>query len=199
LFLTLRTTGIRPAESLGLREQDVDLLTGAITIAQKFYRLGGSKRDNEPTQLLYGPPKSEKGKRVIPIPPDVVEELRRVINENHTLQTEFGAQYADLGDHGPLVFCQPNGNPLHWNNIARRQFRRIVKRLKLPRIRPYDFGRHAYAAWLYEQNVHPKIISQLLGHSSAAFTMDTYGYLDRGFEAPIAAKLQKWLEANAPK
>jgi len=71
--------------------------------------------------------------------------------------------------------------------------------LKLPAIRPYKFGRHAHAAWLYEQGVHPKIISQRLGHSSAAFTMDTYGYLDRGLQAPVAAKLQQWLDENVPK
>lgn len=199
LFLTLRTTGVRPGEACGLREQDCDLVTGAITIEQKFYRLGGSKRDHEPTKLLFGPPKSEKGKRVIDIPPDVAEELRRVIEENRALRKEFGPQYHDLGEHGPLVFCQDDGSPLIWENIARRDFRRIVKRQKLPTIRPYEFGRHAHAAWLYEQNVHPTIISQRLGHHSAAYTMSTYGYLDRSLQAPVVAKLQAWLDKNAPK
>jgi integrase len=191
LFLTLRTTGIRPGEALGLPEPDVDLVTGAITIRQKFYPLGGSNRDGEPTKLLFGPPKSDKGQRVIEIPPDLVEYLRVVMAENDRLRKEFGAEYCDLGDHGPLVFCQPDGKPLIWENIARRDFQRIVERLKLPMIRPYEFGRHAHAAWLYEQGVHPTIISQRLGHSSMAFTMDTYGYLDRGLQAPVTAKLQK--------
>lgn len=199
LFLTLRTTGIRPGEALGLRRPDVDLATGAITIRQKFYRLGGSKRDGEPTRLLFGPPKSDKGQRVIEIPPDLVEDLRRVMDEQDRLRREFGVGYCDLGEHGPLVFCQDDGKPLIWENIARRDFQRIVKRLKLPVIRPYEFGRHAHAAWLYEQGVHPTIISQRLGHASTAFTMDTYGYLDRGLQAPIVAKLQKWLDENAPK
>lgn len=199
LLLTLRTTGVRPGEALGLREQDCDLVTGAITIRQKFYRLGGSKRDGEPTKLLFGPPKSEKGQRTIEIPPDVVEELRKLKAEQDALRKEFGAGYCDLGEHGPLVFCQDDGRPLNWENIARRDFRRIVKRLKLPTLRPYEFGRHAHAAWLYEQNVHPKIISERLGHSSVAFTMDTYGYLDRSLQAPVTAKLQAWLDENAPK
>jgi len=38
-------------------------------------------------------------------------------------------------------------------------------------------------------DVHPKIVSQRLGHHSAAYTMDTYGYLDRSLQAPVAAKL----------
>lgn len=199
MFLLLRTTGVRPGEALGLREQDCDLVTGAITIRQKFYRLGGSKRDGEPTRLLFGPPKSDKGERTIEIPPDLVEDLRKLKAEQDRLRKEFGAEYCDLGDHGPLVFCQDDGRPLNWENIARRDFRRIVKRLKLPMIRPYEFGRHAHAAWLYEQNVHPKIISERLGHSSVAFTMDTYGYLDRSLQAPVTAKIQAWLDENAPK
>lgn len=128
-----------------------------------------------------------------------MEELRTLKAERDRLRQEFGAGYADLGDHGPLVFCQDDGRPLNWENIARRDFRRIVKRLKLPTIRPYEYGRHAHAAWLYEQNVHPTVISQRLGHHSVAYTMDTYGYLDRSLQASVAAKQQAWLDENAPK
>lgn len=46
---------------------------------------------------------------------------------------------------------------------------------------------------------HPTIISQRLGHSSTAFTMDTYGNLDRGLQAPVVVKLQAWLSENAPR
>lgn len=189
---------MRPGEALGLREQDCDLVMGAITVRQGFYRLDGSKRDGEPTRLLLGPPKSEKGRRTIDIPPDLVRELRELKADRDRLRREFGAGYCDLGDHGPLVFCQDDGRPLDWKSIARRDFRRIVKRMKLPIIRPYEFGRHAHATWLYEQGVNPTIISERLGHSSTAFTMDTYGSA-RGLQAPIVPKLQAWLLENAPR
>src|SRR5207247_1744049 len=165
----------------------------------KCYSLVVSKRHGEPTKHLFDPPKSDKGQRVIEIPPDLIEDLRKVMAEQDRLRQEFGPQYHDLGEHGPLVFCQDNGQPLIWENIARRDFRRITKRLKLPTIRPYEFGRHAHAAWLCEQGVHPTIISQRLGHASTAFTMDTYVYLDRSLQAPVTAKLQAWLDKNAPK
>ncbi len=197
LFLTLRTTGVRPGEALGLRWPDVDLTTGAITIRQKFYRLGGSKREGEPTRLLFSEPKTDKGRRTIEIPPILVGELRELKAEQGALRKEFGAQYHDLGEHGPLVFCQPDGKPLNWENIARRDFRRIAKRTGLPVIKPYEFGRHGHAAWLYEQGVHPKIISERLGHASTAFTMDTYGGMARGLQAPVVAKLQAWLTDKA--
>ena len=53
-----------------------------------------------------------------------------------------------------------------------------------------------HAAWLYEQGVHPKIISERLGHSSTAFTMDTYGGMARWLQATVVAKLQAWLSAD---
>jgi hypothetical protein len=75
----------------------VDLVTGTITIRQKFYRLGGSRREGEHTKLLFGPPKSDRGQRVIEIPPDLVEDLRSVMAENDRLRKEFGVEYCDLG------------------------------------------------------------------------------------------------------
>jgi len=196
LYLAMRTTGARPGELVGLRWQDVDLITGAITIRQKFYRLGGSKREGEPTRLLFREPKTDKGRRTIDIPPDMVEELRQLKAEQDALRNEFGAQYCDLGEYGPLVFCQPDGRPLNWENIARRDFRRIAKCAGIPVIKPYEFGRHGHAAWLYEQGVHPKIISERLGHASTAFTMDTYGGLARGLQAGVVSKLQAWLAGD---
>jgi integrase len=193
LYLILAATGVRPSEALGLRWPDVDLTMGTITIRQKFVRLAGNKRDGELSQLIFGDPKSDRGKRTIDIPPDLIAALRTLQTEYQRLRQEFGPQYHDLGTHGPLVFCQPDGKPLHWANLRRRDFRRIVTRIKLPMIRPYDFGRHGHASWMYRHGVHPTIISQRLGHASAAFTMDTYGHLGRGMQAPMVTELQTWL------
>ncbi len=158
--------------------------------------LRGTVAVSEPTRLLFSEPKTDKGRRTIEIPLILVEELRQLKAEQDALRKEFGAQYRDLGEHGPLVFCQPGGSPLNWENIARRDFRRIAKRAGLPVIKPYEFGRHGHAAWLYEQGVHPKIISERLGHSSTAFTMDTYGGMARGLQAEVVSKLQAWLTGD---
>lgn len=52
-------------------------------------------------------------------------------------------------------------------------FRRLTKELGLPRTRFHDL-RHAHATQLLAAGVHPKAVSERLGHSSVAFTMDTY-------------------------
>jgi integrase len=64
------------------------------------------------------------------------------------------------------------GEPLApWTASA--DFRRIVSELELPRTRFHDL-RHARATQLLAAGVHPKAVSERLGHSSVAFTMDTY-------------------------
>jgi integrase len=52
-------------------------------------------------------------------------------------------------------------------------FRRIVRELELPRTRFHDL-RHAHATQLLAAGIHPKAVSERLGHSSTSFTMDTY-------------------------
>jgi len=68
LYLAAMTTGARLGELLGLRWKDVDLENGTTTIVQTLERGGTNPR--------FGPPKSESGRRVITLPPSLVEALR---------------------------------------------------------------------------------------------------------------------------
>jgi integrase len=52
-------------------------------------------------------------------------------------------------------------------------FRRLTRELELPRTRFHDL-RHAHATQLLAVGVHPKAVSERLGHSTVAFTMDVY-------------------------
>jgi integrase len=53
-----------------------------------------------------------------------------------------------------------------------------VSRAGLPYIRFHDL-RHTCATLLLTQGVHPKIVSEKLGHSSIAMTLDTYSHVIR--------------------
>ena len=64
-------------------------------------------------------------------------------------------------------------------------------RIGLPRWRLYDL-RHTHASLLINEGVHPKRISERLGHSSIKLTMDTYGHLFDGADQESAAKMEKW-------
>lgn len=68
------------------------------------------------------------------------------------------------------------------------------------RLRLYDL-RHTHASLLIHEGVHPKKISEWLGHSSIKLTMDTYGHLLEGSDRDSAEKMEKLLggEPKAPR
>jgi integrase len=57
-----------------------------------------------------------------------------------------------------------------------RQFRALVQRAELPRIRFHDL-RHTAATLLLLQGINVKVVSEVLGHSSIAITLDLYGHV----------------------
>jgi integrase len=79
----------------------------------------------------------------------------------------------DYQDHG-LVFTGPGGEPLHPHNFS-QTFDRLVERSGLPRITLHGL-RHTYATLALQANIHPKVVSDRLGHSSIAITLDTYSH-----------------------
>ncbi|NQW23346.1 MAG: tyrosine-type recombinase/integrase [SAR202 cluster bacterium] len=61
------------------------------------------------------------------------------------------------------------------------QFRRTAKRASLADARLHDL-RHTHASLMLQQGIYVKTISTRLGHSSVAFTMDTYTHLMPGMQ-----------------
>jgi integrase len=57
-----------------------------------------------------------------------------------------------------------------------RRFQALLKRAKLPRARFHDL-RHTCATLLLSKNVNPKIVSEMLGYSTIAITLDTYSHV----------------------
>lgn len=56
-----------------------------------------------------------------------------------------------------------------------KRFRDTVATSQLPRIRLHDL-RHTYATLALQSGVHPKIVSERLGHSTIALTLDVYSH-----------------------
>ncbi|PYT19846.1 MAG: hypothetical protein DMG57_44095 [Acidobacteria bacterium] len=98
-----------------------------------------------------------------------------------------------------LVFPSHAGTPLEERNVLRR-FQVICEANGLPKLRLYDL-RHTHASLLIHEGVHPKKISERLGHSSIKLTMDTYGHLFEGSDRDSAEKMEKLLggEPKAPR
>ncbi len=177
LYLMAIMTGMRQGEILGLRWQDVDLSHPVARIRQTFYRLGKNK--------LFKEPKSSKSRRAVPLPHVLVDELLNLREEQNNHRRLFGNEYEDHN----LIFCQQNGRPIHAHNMATRDFKRIIEAAKLPLIRFHDL-RHCHATLLLHQGVHPKIVSERLGHSGISITMDIYSHALPGLQEAAVKGLE---------
>jgi integrase len=71
---------------------------------------------------------------------------------------------------------------------------RAVERTKLPRIRLHD-PRHTHATQLLAAGTNVKLVSERLGHSTVAFTLDTYAHVLPGQQADAAAAVAALVDA----
>ena len=65
-------------------------------------------------------------------------------------------------------------------------FERLLKKMDLPRVRLHDL-RHTHATLMRKEGVPVKVVSERLGHSSVAFTMQVYQHVLPGMQADAAA------------
>ena len=95
-----------------------------------------------------------------------------LLKKHHTRQRkERLIAGSDWREHG-LVFASTIGTPLDERNV-RRAFRDILQTAGLPRMRIHDL-RHTCATLLLAAGVHPRVVSETLGHSQISLTLDTY-------------------------
>ena len=74
-------------------------------------------------------------------------------------------------------------------DVLSRRFQRLTVRLRLTGLRLHDL-RHWYATECLKAGVHPKVVSEALGHSSVAFTMDVYSHLLPTMQEPASAAIE---------
>lgn len=67
------------------------------------------------------------------------------------------------------------GGPIHPDWFS-REFNRIVRMIDVPHIRLHDL-RHTYATLALKAGVHPKVVSERLGHATVGVTLDLYSHV----------------------
>ena len=81
------------------------------------------------------------------------------------------------------------------SSLVYKHFKPILKRSGLPNIRLYDL-RHTAATLALTVGVSPKVVSERLGHASAAFTLDVYSHVLPHMQDDAAAKVESALLAE---
>lgn len=175
-------TGMRRGELLGLRWSDVD--SASIHLQQTAQRIAGQG-------IVFRQPKTRLSRRSIALSSDAMAVLRQHRVRQAEARFLAGPAYEDRD----LVFATGFGTPLEPGNIL-RTWRRIVARAGQPGLRIHDL-RHGHATLMLGQGVHPKIVSERLGHASINITLDTYSHVLPGLQAAAAEALDTILAEPA--
>jgi integrase len=157
------SSGMRRGEILALRWTDV---------ADDYSQLQ-VVRTLQTTQdgLVFEQPKTQRSRRAVVLPAFVAEYLERQRGDQHTRREQVGGDWVEHG----LVIDRGDGEPLNPDTLS-SGWARFLRLRELPRVRFHDL-RHAHATLLLLQGVHPKIVSERLGHASVGITLDTYSHV----------------------
>lgn len=160
LYTVAATTGARRGELLAMTWRRVDLEGGKVEISESVAMVRG--------EATRSRPKTDGSIRTIALDAETVRVLRELRREQAERRLMLGGGYQE----GDLVFCHEDGSPLRPDTVTPR-FQRLAKAAGVPVIRFHDL-RHTWATLALQGDVHPKVVSERLGHASISFTLDTY-------------------------
>ncbi len=183
-YILALATGIREGELMALRWQDVDLKEGLIKINRSIKRVKNFDRNTTvKTKLIFQEPKTNAGKRTIPLPFSVIGELEAHKKRQLLEKMEARKVYTD----NDLVFCNEIGNPTEPATIAQK-FYKLIKKAGIDKAN-FHALRHTYATRLLEANEHPKVVQEILGHSDISMTLNTYSHVMPEIKKAAAQKI----------
>jgi integrase len=185
IIYTAVSTGLRQAELLGLRWRDIDLDMLSISVSQVLYMRDGKVKFKEP--------KSSHSRRRVAMTPRLAIFLRDYKASREVLYLEID-KILSLDD---LVFTSTSFEPLN-PSVVTHSFQKAVKRAGLQGCRFHDL-RHTFASLMLLRGAKPKVISEALGHSSVAFTMDVYPHIIEGMQEDAMALLDEVLPEGIVK
>ena len=155
---------MRRGEILALRWSDV---SGDLSVAHV-------RRTLQPTEtgLVFERPKTHRSARSVMLPAFLGPYLLRQRADQARRRQKLGGD--GWSDHD-LVVDDGDGTPFNPGTLS-AGWARFLRKAGLPWVRFHDL-RHAHATLMLLQGVHPKVVSERLGHASVGITLDTYSHV----------------------
>ena len=175
IFAVALTTGMRPSEYLALCWRDIDWDRGTISVVRTLHRNEG--------QWTFADTKRVRSRRVVKLQMWVLDLLRKLKGGVGETEAACDSVFADL------IFTTTRGEPTSEEYLVKKHFKPLLREAGLPNIRLYDL-RHTSATLALTVGVAPKVVSEQLGHASAAFTLDTYSHVLPHMQEEAAARME---------
>jgi len=126
-------------------------------------------------ELIEDDLKTPTSRRTIDLDERTVAAIRRHRRQQIEDQLANGVRANDS-----YVFARDDGTPIHPDFMS-QTFERLIAQSSLPRIRLHDL-RHTHATIMLKEGVPVKVVSERLGHASAAFAMTVYQHILPGMQ-----------------
>ena len=170
----LATTGLRFGEAAELRTRDFDVKRRRVRVARSVTEVDGA--------MVIGPPKNGK-ERTVPLTGFMAEKLH----------TRLEGRGRDI-----LVFPSERGHHLRSNNFKTREYDTAVESAGLPEGLWVHDLRHTAASLAVHSGASVKSVQRMLGHASAALTLDIYsGLFDQELN-DVADRMDSLLNPESP-
>lgn len=165
-------TGLRISEFCGLTLQDIEFDHMRIKVDHQLQR-------TRQMQYVIEEPKTDTGKRYVPMTEEVAECFRNIIRHRPNPVVE-----PMVDGYTGFLFLDKNDMPmvaLHWEKYMqhiREKYNRIYKE-QMPGITPH-VCRHTFCSNMAKSGMNPKTLQYIMGHSDISVTMNTYTHV--GFD-----------------
>ena len=166
-FLLELATGLRRGEIVALQWDDLDFQTGVLSVSKQVNAVKG--------ELQFSTPKTKSSIRKIVLPPallDVLREYRKTVVSRWMFPS-------------PLKYDMPISP-----GVAERQLSRILELSGCKHVRFHDL-RHTFATLALQGGMDIKTLSAMLGHVSAATTLDIYTHITDDMQRQAAANIDR--------
>jgi integrase len=163
------TCGLRLGELLALRWSEIDLERGTLRVVATLEQW-------QDGIAVIAEPKTHRSRRQVLLGAAIVDALRR----------HRGA-HPGIG----FVFTRSDGRPLS-RSMVDNAWTQLNVSAGVPQVRFHDL-RHTAATLLLGRGVHPKIVSEMLGHSTVAITLDLYSHVTPTMQREAASAMDDLL------